>query len=183
MAEGLLAADFDHLGGGIDGDDFPGALGEQQSEGSFAGAEIGDDHGRHQAEQGLGHALPGLAGNVIFAEAAGHASQRKRASCPGAFWTTRRMAAVLCGFGNLLLRLGEQAGQRLPSGGGEFVEIALAGAAVFDQAGLLELGEVGGDGALAHDQDLLQLGDGESSPLQKQQNAEAVGVGDDAESF
>jgi hypothetical protein len=44
------------------------------------------------------------------------------------------------------------------------VEAAFAGAAVFNQAGLLELGEVGGDGALAHDQDFLQFGDGKLLP-------------------
>ena len=89
----LLAAHFDHLGGGVDGDDFLCALGEQQRKGSFAGAEIGDDHGRHEAQQRFGHALPRFAGNVILAQAAGDASQRKLRILSWRFLTTRRMAA------------------------------------------------------------------------------------------
>ena len=50
---------------------------------------------------------------------------------------------------------------RLRDSQSEAVEAAFAGAAVFNEAGLLELGEVGGDGALAHAENLLQLGDGE----------------------
>jgi hypothetical protein len=70
-----------------------------------------------------------------------------------------------------------------PAGGVEPVEAALAGAAVFDQAGLLQLREVGGDGALAHGENFLQLGDGKLLAAQQQQDAEPVGVGDDAEDF
>jgi hypothetical protein len=42
---------------------------------------------------------------------------------------------------------------------------------------------VRGDGALAHRQNLLQLGDGEFLSRKQQQNAEPVGVGQDAENF
>ena len=42
--------------------------------------------------------------------------------------------------------------------GSEAVEIAFAGAAIFNQFRLLELRKVRGDGALTHGQDLLQLG-------------------------
>ena len=66
---------------------------------------------------------------------------------------------------------------------GQSVETAFAGAAVFDEAGLLELGEMRGNRALPHGQNLLQLGDGELLGTQKKQNAQAVGVGDDAENF
>ena len=81
-----------------------------------------------------------------------------------------------------MLRLGEQPGEN-SIGNAEAVKAVFAGAAVFNQAGLLELREVGGDGALAHDENLLQLGDGELLAAQKQENAEPVGVGDNAESF
>jgi hypothetical protein len=40
-----------------------------------------------------------------------------------------------------------------------------------------------GDGALAHGQNLLHLGHREFLIAQKQQNAQAVGVGDNAENF
>ena len=40
-----------------------------------------------------------------------------------------------------------------------------------------------GDGALAHDQNLLQFGHGELLTAEEQQNAEAVGVGYYAEDF
>jgi hypothetical protein len=42
---------------------------------------------------------------------------------------------------------------------------------------------MGRDGALAHGEDLLQLGDGELLSAEKQQDAEPVGVGDDAKSL
>jgi hypothetical protein len=38
-------------------------------------------------------------------------------------------------------------------------------------------------GALPHDQDLLQFGDGEFFAAQKEEDAQAVRVGDDAENF
>jgi hypothetical protein len=63
------------------------------------------------------------------------------------------------------------------------VEIAFAGAAIFNQAGLLELRQVGGDGALAHDEDFLQLRHRQLLALEKEQDAEPVGVGYDAEDF
>jgi hypothetical protein len=71
VAAGLFAADFDHFGGGVDGDDVHGSLGEQESKAPFAGAEIGDAEGWEQAEEGFGEALPGFAGDVIAAETAG----------------------------------------------------------------------------------------------------------------
>jgi len=71
-----------------------------------------------------------------------------------------------------------------PAGGGlQPVEIALARAAVFHQAGLLQLRKMRGDGALAHHQNLLQLGHGELLPAQKQQNAKPVGIGQHTENF
>jgi hypothetical protein len=161
VAEGLFAADFDHFGTGVDGDDLFGTLGEQQREGAFAGAEVGDDQRGHEAEEGFGHALPGFAGDVVLAEAAGDGVEEGCASCPGACggrgaWRPGRGASGISALG-----AGKDFVQGLPSVGTRLVEAALAGAAVFDEAGLLELREVGGDGALAHGEDLLQLGDGE----------------------
>jgi hypothetical protein len=42
---------------------------------------------------------------------------------------------------------------------------------------------MGGDGALAHGEDFLQFGDGKLLAAQEEQDAKAVGVGDDAEDF
>ena len=101
------------------------------------------------------------------------------------FLTTRRAVAwSWAASGISRFGASEQFGQHVVAvAGSEAVEAALAGAAVFDQARLLELREVGGDGALAHDQDFLQLGDGELFGLEQQQDAEPVGVGYDAEDF
>jgi hypothetical protein len=65
----------------------------------------------------------------------------------------------------------------------EPVEAALAGAAVFHQASVLQLRQVRGDGALAHGQNFLQFGDGKLLAAQQQQDAEPVGFGDDFEDF
>jgi len=70
--------------------------------------------------------------------------------------------------------LSEQAGEEA-IGGDQLVKAVLAGAAVPDQAGLLQLRKMRRDGALAHDQNLLQLGHGEFLAAEKQQNAEPVG--------
>src|SRR5580698_8306057 len=66
---------------------------------------------------------------------------------------------------------------------GQAVENIFAGTPIFYQSRLAQLGEMGGEGALAHGEDLLQLGDRELLSVQKQKNTEAVGVGDDAEDF
>ena len=89
------------------------------------------------------------------------------------------------GFGNLLPARARSSPPKtpLPPEAGKPVKIALAGAAVLHQPGLLQLREVRGDGALAHHQNLLQFGDGEFLSAQKQQNAQPVGVGQDAENF
>ena len=48
---------------------------------------------------------------------------------------------------------------------------------------MLELGKVGGNGALAHHQDFLQFGDGELLTLEQEEDAQPVGVGDDTQDF
>ena len=84
VAGGLVAAHVDHAGGAVNGDDLAGALGEKQGEGALARAEVGDGHGRHEAQEGFGKALPGFAGDVVAAEAAGYGVKEGCASCPGA---------------------------------------------------------------------------------------------------
>ncbi len=94
------------------------------------------------------------------------------------------MARSCGGLGDFALGASEQVGEHVISiAGREAVEAVLAGAAVFDQAGLLELGEVRGNRALAHDEDLLQLGHRELFGLEQQQDAEPVGIGYDAQDF
>ena len=137
MAEGLVAADLDHFGGGVDGDDLLGALGQQQSKSALARAQIGDDHGRHQAQQGFGHALPGLAGHVILAEAAGHGVKEAAHLVLALAQDAAHGGLVGAASGISAFALRENLVQRAAVRGAELVKIALAGAAVFDQAGLL----------------------------------------------
>ena len=139
---------------------------------------------RHEAQEGFGQRFPGFAGDVVFAETAGDAVEEGAHLVLAFFHDAAGGGAVVGGFGDFLLGASEEVVEDVVSvAGGEAVKAVFADAAVFDQAGLLELGEVGGDGALAHDEDLLQLGDGELFGLEQQEDAEPVGVGYDAEHF
>ena len=67
--------------------------------------------------------------------------------------------------------------------GRETVEGALALAARLDEAGLLQLAQVGGDAGLAHGEDLLEFGDGELFAFEEAEHAEAAFVTEEAECF
>jgi len=180
----LFAAYLNHFGGGVDGDHFGGSLGEEEGEGSFSGAEVGDDHGGHEAEEGFGYGFPGFAGDVVFAEASGDRVEEAAHGFLAFFDDAARGGLVGSRFGNFGLGLGEEVGEdAVLRPMLEAVEAALAGAAVFDEIGLPELGEVGGDGALAHDENFLQFGDGELFVLKEQKNAEPVWIGYNAKKF
>ena len=185
IAEGLFAAHLDHFERSVDGDDLGRSLRQQQGKSSLAGAQVGDDHGRHEAQQGLGQALPRLSGDVVATQAAGHGVKEAAHLVLALAQDEAGGGLVGGGFGNLFAGLGKQAGEDALGGFGLFepVEIAFAGAPVFDEASLLQLREVGGDGALAHDQDLLQLGDRKFFALEQQEDAEPVGIGEHAQDF
>ena len=63
------------------------------------------------------------------------------------------------------------------------IETVLALLAVLDEIGLLELGEMGGDPALAEAEDFLEFGDGEFFAVKEQEDAEAVDVADGSQRF
>ena len=63
------------------------------------------------------------------------------------------------------------------------VQDALSVAPVLHQSGLLQLRQVRGNAALAHAQDLLQLGHGKLLALHQQQDAEAAGIGQQPQVF
>ena len=166
---------------------FFGALRQQLREGAFARAQIGDHHRRHQLEQRFGHAFPGAARNVLAAELAGQfvevgahlvlprRSARRRASescsASGISAAACRSTPSIC----------EKPLDRAPCF--SRYKNVLAVAAVVHQAGLLQLRQVGGNAALAHGQNLLQLGHGKLLALQQQQDAEAAGIGQQAQGF
>ncbi len=184
----VVAADVNHLFRAVDGDDFFGALGEEQGEGAFARAEVGDDHGRQEAQQRFGEALPGFPWDIVGTETACDGVKEAAHLVLALFEDAAHGGLVGGELGGLLLGVGEDFAEdlmvgRVGWGGGEAVEAVLPGAAVFDEARLPELREVGGDGALAHGEDFLQFGDGELLGPQEEQDAEAVGVGEDAQGF
>jgi hypothetical protein len=128
-------------------------------------------------QQHLGKALPGAARDVVASELASELVE-VAANFVAAFLEDEREGFfVRCGFGDF-------------GGGGandvdelavfELVEAVLALFAVLDESGLLQLREVGGDAALAKSEDLLEFGDGELFPVQKEQNPKAVHISDGA---
>ena len=126
--------------------------------------------------------MPGTAGNVFLAEAAGHFVE-KGAGLILAFAERQfKSGLVLGGFGDLGGGLADDRGD---AGGVfgllELVEVVFAGAPVFDQASVLELRELGRYGALAESEDFLQFGDGKLFDGEKQENAEPIGVGEQAQ--
>ena len=74
-------------------------------------------------------------------------------------------------------RIEQSHNQDVAVSGGQAIKIVLANAPVFHQPCLLELGEMGGDGALAHNEDFLQFRDGKLLALEQEQDAEPVGIG------
>ena len=181
---GVGLGDRDHTGGAVDGDDAIGSLGEEKGKGSFAGPEISDDHGRHKTEEGFGDGFPGFAGDVVAAVASGDVVEEGTRLVAALFEDALKGGLIAGGFGDLSPGLK----QELVKGSGTVfaasaVEIVFARSAVLDQSGLFELREMRGDGALAHGEDFLQLGDGELFLFDQQEDAKPVGVGHDAQNF
>ena len=140
------------------------------------------------SKQGFGQALPGASGHVLAAELAGQLVEigahlvlaaahgqcsRASASCSASGISA---AASLEHFHQLSERLGFGA-----AGRPQAVEDALAAAAVLHQAGALQLRQMRGNAALAHVQNVLQFGDGELFAGHQQQDADAAGIGQQAQ--
>lgn len=56
------------------------------------------------------------------------------------------------------------------------VDVVFASARIDDESGRFELGEVGGDAALAHREDRLEVGHGERFLCKEAKDSEACGV-------
>lgn len=180
-AAGDAVGVFDHFLGVIDADDLFGALGEEEGEGAFAGADVGDAHGREEADEHLREALPGAAGNVVLSEAAGEFVEVGADAVLALFEDEAEGFVVVAGLGELEGGLAEEVGDGLIAG--EAVEAFLSGAAEFDEFGLAELGEGHGDAGLAHGEDLLEFGDGEFLAFEEAEHAESAFVTEEAECF
>ncbi len=184
MAFGEVGAELDHFLRIVDRDDFFRPPGEELGKHAFAGAEIGNGEGRQKGEEHLGDALPGAAGTVGAAELAGE------------------LVEVFAGF-ILPLFEGEAKGLLVGRGGrdfpgadgedggklavdrvvGELVIDILSGAAILDEAGLAELGEVRGDPGLSHAEDFLDFDDGKLFLLEQKEEAEARLIGQKTQIF
>jgi hypothetical protein len=171
-----------HLLGVIDGDHLLGAQGQELGKRAFAGAQVRDYHARHQAQQHLGQALPGAPGNILAAELARHFVEVAAHFVFALAEDQFQRVGVLLSFGNLS---SSQEFQKWVQGFPvlQLVENVLADAAVFHQTGGLQLGEVGGNLALAFGQNLLQFGDGKLFLLEQQHDPHPCGIGQQAERF
>jgi hypothetical protein len=149
--EGL--SELDHFRGEVDSDDLFGALGEELGEGSFAGTEVCDDFEIEHFEECFGEGFPGAAGDVVFSEAAGEFVEV--GACL-VFAFAEKVAEGGAVFGDFAKLFGGEFGDfQEVRGGGAGVDVVLSAAEVFDESGGLELGELGGDAALAHAEDFL----------------------------
>ncbi len=139
------------------------------------------DQRRHQAEEGFRDSLPGAAGHVLAAELARQLVEVAAHLILPFAQHQAQGGAVLGGFGNLrrgLAQDGHQAG-----GSVQAVERVLAGASVGHQSGLLQLRQVGGNLALRLADDVLQFGHGKLFLLEQQEQAQAAGIGGQAQRF
>lgn len=140
---GELLAEFDHLFGVVDGDDFFGALGDELGKSALAGAEVGNHIVVEDLEHGFGEAFPGAAGDVFAAELSGEFVE------VGADLVFALAEDVAEG-GVVFFTLGElgtcfaddffQSGRDL---GG--VDVVFSRALIGDEAFFFELGELGRD--------------------------------------
>ena len=106
-----------------------------------------------------------LARNVVLAQPAGHAVEKRTHLVLALLEHAAHGGLVGSRFCNLFAGLGKKAIQYRVVlccvGCGEPIKVTLARAAVLDEFSLPKLRKMRGDGALAHAEDLLQLGNGE----------------------
>lgn len=181
---GERGADLDHLGRTVDAPDLPGAAGEELGDQTLAGAEVGDDDGRGETKREVADGFPRAAGAVVFTQAAG--DEVEVFLLVGAALGEGAGEAGAVGGELGLLGNGVGRGAEEGEGGGgergaEAVISALAVAAVDDEFGGAEEGELGGDARLGHVEDLLEFGDGKLLAEQEGEDAQAGGLGDELE--
>ena len=179
---GELSADFDHTRCVVDAPDLAGAAGEELGEEAFAGAEIGDDDVRSEAESEVSDGFPRAAGAVVFAEFAGDEVKILLLIIAALFEDAVEVGTVFGEFG----QVGDGFAGGVEEGqcarveiGAEGVEGFFAVAAVDYDVGLAEEGELRGDARLGHAEDFLELGDGEFFTEEEREHAEARGVGEE----
>ncbi len=175
----LGAAERDHLGGVVDGDDFFRAAGQELREPAFARAEVGDDDVRDELREQRADLGPGAAGAEAFAEAAGDAVEVFAGGGAALFQDEFEPGGIGLGAGDF--GEGEQGGFEDLAGFlaelfDERIISALAFAAGLDEADAAQMGEVGGDAGLAEVEDFLELGDGKLLLLEQRENAQAGGI-------
>lgn len=149
---------------------------------TFAGAEVGDDDVRGEAQREVSDGFPRAAGTVIFTEFAGDEVEILLLIIAALFEDAIKVGAIFGEFGEAGdgFAGGVEEGERARvEAGAEGVEGFFAVAAVDDDVGLAEEGELRGDARLGHAEDFLEFGDGEFLAEEERQHAEARGVGEE----
>lgn len=178
-----IGAVFDHFFAAVDGDDALGTLGEELRDGALAGAEVGDDERGEELKEGFGESAPTAPGDVVAPELARKFIKIGANLVAAAGEDEVEGFGVEGGFGDFECALAEDVEQSRDGEGAKAVKDVLAGAAILDQIFRFQVGEVGGDGALAETEDFLEFGDREFFPFKEEEEAEPVGVGEEAKSF
>ena len=181
---GQAGTELDHFFRVVDGDDLLGTSSEELGEGAFAGAQIGDDDGRHEGKEHVGDAVPGAAGAIGAAKFPGELIEVLAGAVVPLFERNLESGQVAGGFGQFL---GRGLHDRVQFGVFPIVDQhvvdVLSRTAITDEPGLAKLREVAGNPRLAHTEDLLDFDDGELFLLEKEEETQARFVGEKAQGF
>lgn len=159
---GDTSSEADHLFAAINGDDPFCLPGQQHGESALSGAEIGNAHGREQAQQRMGQATPGASRDVGFAKFSCELVEVFRRTIRPFSQAKTESGAVGRGLGQGVGGLlDERADEGLTSRRTWAVVTVFAETPVSDQSGTPQEGEVGGYARLTHGEDFLELGDGQ----------------------
>jgi hypothetical protein len=109
-------------------------------EGAFAGTQIGNHHGRQQHEQTLRKRLPGASWYILPPEAPRKFIEIGAGLVQAIAQNQLERLRVALSLGDFLRRFLKHFKQLRMNIGLQAVENVLAGAAVFNEAGLLQLG-------------------------------------------
>ena len=132
-------------------------------------------------QQCLGQSLPGAAGDVVLAEAAGQLVEIRTGLVPALALEVAQRGGVLGDLRQLFRGFLRQAGQGRSHFGA--VEIVLSAALVANQPAALELGELGRNPALTHAEQLLQVRHAQGLRFQKEQDPQPRRIGEKLQGF
>jgi hypothetical protein len=170
----------------VDGNHSLATSGEEFADQAFAGAEVGHRQRREDPQQEMAQGLPGAAGAINAIEAAGdlieidlglvfpQGQDAPKVDTVGRLFgefagaTNREVEGVTNGLGGIA---------------GPAVERALAVTTGFEEAGVMEQAEVGGDPGLPHAGDFLEFVDAEFGLFEEGDEAQSGGVGEGADGF